>query len=127
LLLQPRDAFPNGGAETVPLLHCPQSHVLHKMLGVHTGVSGDSGKLGFLLGGKTYFHAPNVGVLPSSVNSTGSLRGAGERCSPTGSFTPLPLGIFRFAAKAGGGKMQAAVTEDRAISNPSAGDGPKLD
>src|SRR5580700_2217457 len=45
-----------------------------------------------------------------------------------GALLPYPLGIFRFAAKAGRVKMQAAVTEDRATQgcDLSAGDGPKL-
>ena len=62
--------------------------------------------------------------LPDCVNSQ-----AAATADHKGALPPcVSPGIFRFAAKAGGVKMQTAVTEDRALlgSNLSAGDGPKL-
>ena len=54
------DAFPNGRTEAVLFLYQPQCRVFHEMLGVHPGMSCDTGKLGFLFWREMYFRAPNV-------------------------------------------------------------------
>jgi hypothetical protein len=40
------------------------------MLGVRPGVSGDTGKLGFLLRREMHFHAPNIKIAGAYVNRT---------------------------------------------------------
>jgi len=54
------DAFTNGGAEPGLFIHHSQRGVLHKMFSIHSGMAGNTGNLGFLLGREMNFHAPKV-------------------------------------------------------------------
>jgi hypothetical protein len=53
------DALAHGARKRASLFQQAQSGVLHQMLGIDTGMTGDLRKLRFLLRGEMYFHRPS--------------------------------------------------------------------
>lgn len=57
-----RDTFTHRRAEPGGSLEKAEGGVLHQLLGIRTGMIGDLGELGFLLGRETDFHAASLAI-----------------------------------------------------------------